>query len=190
MPMPQQTEWATIGKIVAPFGLRGELKVFSLSDIPHRFVNLDSIYVGPDHILYTIMGVRPYKGNMVILKLSGVEDATAATTFRNFDLAIPLDKLAELPPDSYYQHDIIGLRVVTLNGREVGTIVEIMVTGSNDVYIVKGMNGQQILLPAIKDVVKQVDLIRHMMYIEPIRGLLDDDGMVDDQNEVLKEEGE
>ncbi len=190
MPMPSKTEWATIGKIVAPFGIRGELKVFSLSDIPNRFAKLDAIYLGPDYMPYTITSVRPYKGDMVILKLSGVDDANVADTLRNLDLSIPLDKLADLPPDSYYQHDIIGLLVLTLDGREIGTIVEIMVTGSNDVYVVKGVDGQQIPLPAIKDVIKQVDLIRRLMYIDPISGLLDDNAVVDEQNGILEEEGE
>ncbi|GAC1388906.1 MAG: ribosome maturation factor RimM [Ktedonobacteraceae bacterium] len=190
MPKPSTTEWATIGKIVAPFGIRGELKVFSLTDIPDRFAQLDTIFLGPDYAPRKIIAVRPYKGTMVILKFVGVDDATTADTLRGRDLAIPLAQLAQLPADSYYQHDILGLRVATLTGRAIGTIVEIMATGSNDVYVVKGENGQQILLPAIKDVVKQVDLIRQMMYIEPMAGLLDDDTIVDDSNNVSEEEEE
>lgn len=169
-----ETEWATIGKVVALFGVHGELKVLSLSDIPNRFAELDAVYLGPDHIRYAIKGVRPYKGEMVLLKLAGVEDATTAETLRNFDITIPVSQLAKLPPDSYYQHDIVGLHVCTLDGRDVGEIVDIMITGSNDVYIIKAPDGRQVLIPAIKEVVKLVDLVRRIMYIEPIRGLLDD----------------
>lgn len=190
MSKPSNTEWATIGIIVAPFGIRGELKVFSLSDIPGRFAQLDSIFIGPDHAPRKITAVRPYKGDMFVLKFAGIDDATTADTMRNLDLSIPLDKLATLPPDSYYQHDILGMHVAILNGRELGTIIEIMETGSNDVYVVKGKDGKQILFPAIKDVVKQVDLIRQMMYIEPMPGMLDDDAIVHDPNEVLEEEEE
>ena len=190
MPKSSNTEWATIGKIVAPFGIRGELKVFSLSDIPDRFAHLDSVFVGPDHAPRKITAVRPYKGDMFVLKFAGIDDATTAETLRYADLSIPLDKLAKLPPNSYYQHDILGLRVAILNGREIGTIIEIMETGSNDVYVVKGDDNKQILLPAIKDVVKQVDLIRRMMYIEPMAGLLDDDAVLDDLNESKEEEEE
>jgi 16S rRNA processing protein RimM len=64
---------------------------------------------------------------------------------------------------------------VTLSGRTIGTIVDIIITGSNDVYVIKAADGKQVLIPAIKDVIKQVDLIRKMMYIEPIPGLLEDD---------------
>jgi 16S rRNA processing protein RimM len=179
MPMQNKTEWATIGKIVALFGLRGELKVASFSDIPDRFVHLDSVHLGPDHTRYVIEGVRPYKGDMVLLKLSGIDDANAAEPLRNLALCIPLDQLAELPPDSYYQHDILGLQVYTLENRSVGVIVDIIITGSNDVYVVKGQDRQQILIPAIKAVIKQVDLIRRKMYIDPIKGMIDDDAEVD-----------
>ncbi|GAC1379163.1 MAG: ribosome maturation factor RimM [Ktedonobacteraceae bacterium] len=176
MPKQIEIEWATIGKVVAPFGLRGEIKVRSLTDIPNRFAELAAISLGPDHISHRIESVRPYKGEMFVLKLAGVENANTAETLRNFDITIPLSQLAKLPPDSYYQHDILCLQASTLAGRNLGKIVDILVTGSNDVYIIKSASdGKQILIPAIKDVIKQVDLIRQMMYIEPIEGLLDND---------------
>jgi len=167
-------EWATIGKVVALFGIRGELKVRLLTDIPNRFADLDAICPSPDHKRYAIESVRPYKGEMIILKLEGVDDASAAEPLRNCDLDIPVSALTKLPPDSYYEHDVLGLHVFTRNGREVGTIVDIYLTGSNDVYVIKTPAGQQILIPAIKDVIKQIDLIRSTMYINPLPGLLDD----------------
>lgn len=185
--MSTKTEWATIGIIVALFGIHGELKVRSLTDIPNRFAKLGTAYLGPDHIPYPITGVRPYKGDTVILKLAGINDATGAEAVRNWEISIPLDKLAKLPADSYYQHDIIGLQVKMLNGRDLGTITDIIVTGSNDVYIVKTPDAQELFIPAIKDVIKQVDLIRHLMYIDPIRGLLDDEAMIDDRDDQTEE---
>lgn len=179
--MQHKTEWATIGKIVAPFGIHGELKVFSLSDVPDRFASLKAVYVlNPEPVRYVIKNVRPFKGDFVLLKFVGIDDANIADTLRNTELVIPLEQLAKLPPDSYYQHDILGLQVYTLENRLIGTIVDILVTGSNDVYVVKGKEGQQFLIPAIKTVIKQVDLIRRMMYIEPMKGLLDDDAVLDE----------
>ena len=183
MPKQQETEWATIGKVVAPFGVQGELKVMLLSDIPGRFNELDRVYVGPTHVQHHIERVRPYKGEMVVLKLQGIDDANVAEKIRNFDLTIPETELAQLPPDSYYQHDILGLQVVTVGGHAVGTIVDIIVTGSNDVYVIKSPAGEQNLIPAIKDVVKQVDLRRKVMYIDPIAGLLDDEAVFDADKE-------
>jgi len=126
-----------------------------------------------DHIERPIQRVRPHKGEMVVLKLKGIDDANTAEALRNQNLDIPLNQLTKLPPDSYYQHDILGLSVITLDGRELGNIVDIIVTGSNDVYTIKTPGGSQVLIPAIKDVIKQVDLIRRTMYIDPLPGLLD-----------------
>ncbi len=173
MPQRNETEWATIGRVVALFGVHGELKVRLLTDIPNRFSELKTIYIGTNYIPYSIQNVRPYKGEMIILKLSGIEDANAAEPLRNQDLSIPLSELAKLPPDYYYQHDILGLQVLTLDGQEIGEIDEIIVTGGNDVYSVKQPYGPPVLIPAIKDVIKQIDLIRRTMHIDPLPGLLD-----------------
>ena len=181
--MKDTKEWVTIGKIVAPFGIRGELKVRSFTDIPDRFVKLEAIYLSPGYVSYALEGVRLYKGGaeVLLLKLHGIDDATAAEAVRGSTICVPLSSLPQLPPNSYYQHDIVGLQVFNLNGTLIGVIEDIMVTGGNDVYIVKAPNGKQILIPAIKDVVKQIDLTHQVMYIDPIRGLFDDDVVVDDQ---------
>ncbi len=191
MPKQNKIEWATIGKVVALFGVRGELKVRLLTDIPNRFAELDAVHVGPNHTRHLIQSVRPYKGEMIVLKLEGIEDANAAESLRNQDLLIPLSKLAKLPPDSYYQHDIIGLQVFTLSGQDLGKIVDIITTGSNDVYTIKTPGGPQVLIPAIKDVIKQIDLIRHTMNIDPLPGLLDN--VIEEtgkEEEELSDEGE
>ncbi len=173
MPAQLNDEWAIIGKVVALFGVRGELKVRSLTDIPNRFAELDTVYIGEQHMPRSIQSVRPYKGDMVILKLNGLDDANTAESLRNAEVQIPMHKLAQLPPDSYYQHDILGLQVYTLDGAHLGSIVDIIVTGSNDVYVVKNDDSNQVLIPAIKDVIKQIDLQRRTLHIDPIPGLLD-----------------
>jgi 16S rRNA processing protein RimM len=177
VPDRSETEWATIGHIVAPFGIRGELKVYSMSDIPNRFAQLETVYLGPEHAPRRILAARPHKGAVIVLRLQGVDDANMAETLRNVVLMIPAHQLAELPADIYYHHDILGLQVITLQGRVVGTIVDILETGGNDVYVIRDDDGggKDILIPAIKDVVKQVDLARRMMYIDPIQGLLNTD---------------
>jgi 16S rRNA processing protein RimM len=187
VPRQNNTEWATIGNIVALFGIHGELKVRLLTDIPNRFAELDTVCAGAEHHNYRIQNVRPSKGEMVILKLEGIDDVNAAEALRGLDLQIPESKLAKLPPDSYYQHDILGLQVFTMDGRELGKIVDIIVTGSNDVYAIQAHDGKQILIPAIKEVIKQVDLIRRSMYIDPLPGLLDED-QVEEEDEDLAEE--
>ena len=183
VPEQSNAEWATIGKVVALFGLQGELKVLSMTDIPDRFAELEAVYIAPAHIRHRIASVRPYKGDMVILKLAGIDDANAAEALRNANLDIPGNELAKLPPDSYYQHDILGLNVLKMDGKLIGRIVDILPTGGNDVYVVKTPSGGQVLIPAIKPVIKQIDLLRHVMYIEPIKGLLDEKETLSDQEE-------
>ncbi|MGZ3617133.1 MAG: ribosome maturation factor RimM [Ktedonobacteraceae bacterium] len=173
MPKQNETNWATIGQVVALFGVHGELKVRLLTDIPNRFSELETIYLGASHVSFPIQSVRPYKGEMIVLKLKGIDDANTAESLLKQELFIPLSELAKLPQDSYYQHDILGLQVLTLDGRDLGQIVDIIVTGSNDVYIIKNPEGSQVLIPAIKDVIKQIDLIRRTMHIDPLPGLLD-----------------
>lgn len=171
---PGEGEWAAVGVVVAPFGIRGELKVRLLTDIPDRFAQLKEVYFDTDYQPHRIVQARQFKGEMILLRMQGVEDMNAAELLRNVSLLIPLSELAELPAGSYYRHDIIGLQVLTLKDRILGKIVDIIETGSNDVYVVRH-DGKEHLIPAIKDVVKQVDLKRGMVYIDPIKGLLDDE---------------
>jgi 16S rRNA processing protein RimM len=173
VPKRQETEWATIGQVVALFGIRGEVKVRLLTDIPDRFEQLQTVYLGNEHRQHTIERVRPYKGEMIILKLTGLDDANAATPLVRQEIMIPTSQLAQIPPDRYYQHDILGLTVLTLDGQVIGPIIDILQTGCNDVYTLKGPDGRQVMIPAIKEVVKRIDLIRHTMYIDPLPGLLE-----------------
>jgi 16S rRNA processing protein RimM len=191
MPRQQETEWATIGTIVAPFGVRGEMKVFSLTDIPDRFQKLRNVYLKPDYKSYTLEGVRlaPGSAGLLLLKLRGIDDATTVEGLRKRDICIPLSQIANLPPDTYYQHDLLGLRVVTLEGQEVGTLFRIMETGSNDVYEIQPPEGKLILIPAIKQVIKKVDLTSRTMFIDPMPGLLDDQAVLIDPAGLVEEEG-
>ncbi len=190
MPEQNKIEWATIGKVVALFGLGGELKVRVLTDIPNRFAELDAVYVGDSHTRRVIESTRPYKGDTILVKFKGIDDATGAEKLRSADLFIPASELAKLPAGSYYQHDIIGLRVFTLDNTHLGTIVDIIETGSNDVYVIKMDNGAQQLIPAIKDVIKQIDLLRHTMHIDPMPGLLDNSEQEREEDEFSEQESE
>ncbi|WP_376794302.1 ribosome maturation factor RimM [Thermogemmatispora sp.] len=181
--MQQDPEWATVGRVLAPFGLRGEVKVLPMSDLPDRFAQLEAVYCGFPPRRYRIEQVRPYRSGLVLLKLQGCDSLTAAEALRNCELQIPLAELPPLPPDSYYQHDILNLRVFTLEGREVGTIREIWLTGSNDVYVIRMADGRQALIPAVKEVVKQIDLVRRTMYIDPWPGMLDEREAIIDRGE-------
>jgi 16S rRNA processing protein RimM len=107
-----------------------------------------------------------------VVKLATIDSVEDAEKLRGQDLTIPRSELYPLPQGQYYTFQIIGLKVVTTEGELLGHITEIMTTGSNDVYIVEGKRGE-ILIPAIEDVVKSIDLKKGKVVIEAIKGLLD-----------------
>jgi 16S rRNA processing protein RimM len=168
-------EWVTIGRIVALFGVRGEVKVLPQTDIPNRFTQLREVYLGPQHQRCRITKAGPYKESMVLLQLAGIDSANAAEPFIGQEITIPLAQIPALPSDQYYIHDLIGLRVETPNGQTLGIIADILATGANDVYVVREIgSGREVLVPAVKEMVKRVDISGGVIIIDPIPGLFDD----------------
>ncbi len=168
-------EWVTIGQIVALFGLRGDLKVVPQTDIPDRFSQLRAIYLGPEHRRYRVLKASPYKADMILLRLAGIANPNAAQALIGLTVTVPLAQIAPLPPDQYYIHDLIGLRVESTSGQALGVIADVLATGGNDVYVVReAATRREVLVPAIKEVVKQVDITAGRLVIDPLPGLFDD----------------
>jgi 16S rRNA processing protein RimM len=168
-------EWVTVGQIVAVFGVHGELKVIPQTDIPNRFAHLRSVYLGPEHRRYRLTKSRPYRADMLVISLAGVQTANEAEALIGQVLMIPLAELPPLPPDQYYIHDLIGLRAETSGGQMLGTIVDILATGGNDVYVIReAETGRDVMVPAVKEMVKRVDIAAGVVVIDPIPGLFDD----------------
>jgi 16S rRNA processing protein RimM len=166
---PAPPESLIVGRILAPWGIRGEVKVEVLTDFPERFAPRKVIYLNTSPL--EIESCRPHKQHMVV-KLATIDSVEAAEKLRGQDLTIPSSELYPLPQGQYYTFQLIGLKVVTTEGQTLGRITDIMSTASNDVYIVEGKQGE-ILIPAIEDVVKSIDLKKGKMVIEAIEGLLD-----------------
>jgi 16S rRNA processing protein RimM len=166
---PVPPESLIVGRILAPWGIRGEVKVQVLTDFPERFAPRKVVYLNT--IPLEIERCRPHKQHMVV-KLATIDSVEAAEKLRGQDLTIPSSELYPLPAGQYYTFQLIGLKVVTTRGQTLGRITDIMSTASNDVYIVEGKRGE-ILIPAIEDVVKSIDLKKGKMVIEEIEGLLD-----------------
>lgn len=159
-----------VGKIVRPWGLRGELKVESLTDFPERFDEGERLWLAGSEV--TVLAVR-WQKNALYLKLSGIDTVEQAESWRDYLLEVPESDLHELDDDEYYLHQLLGLRVRTGAGQDLGTVHEVMPTGSNDVLVVRGPLGE-VLLPFIDDVVKDVDLSGDGITVDLIEGLLDD----------------
>jgi 16S rRNA processing protein RimM len=161
-------EFLIVGRILAPFGTRGEVKVQVETDFPDRFAPGKAVYL--DGRPLQIESGRPHRQHL-LLKLACVDCVEDAEKLRGRLLTIPRSELHPLDPDQYYAFQVIGLDVLTTEGEALGEIVDIMVTGSNDVYVARGKRGE-ILIPAIDDVVKSVDLENRRIVIEAIEGLL------------------
>jgi 16S rRNA processing protein RimM len=166
---PVPPEFLIVGYILAPWGIRGEVKVEVATDFPERFAPRKVVYLNTRPL--EIESCRPHKQHLVV-KLATIDSVEDAEKLRGQDLTIPSSELSRLPEGQYYTFQIIGLDVLTTDGEHLGQIADIMTTASNDVYIVKGKRGE-ILIPVIEDVVKSIDLDKGEMVIEAIEGLLD-----------------
>ena len=166
---PVPPESLIVGRILAPWGIRGEVKVEVLTDFPERFAPQKVVYLNARPL--EIESCRPHKQHLVV-KLATIDSVEDTEKLRGQDLTIPSSELSRLPEGQYYTFQLIGLKVLTTDGEHLGQIADIMTTASNDVYIVKGKRGE-ILIPAIEDVVKSIDLEEGKMVIEAIEGLLD-----------------
>ena len=165
-----------VGRITGVHGLRGEVKVELYTDFPERFAPGEVLLLGVDLEEVEVVGVRPHKQNLLV-QFDGVADRTAAESLRNLWLFVRETDAAELEEGVYWIHDIIGLRVVEENGDALGVITDVLATGANDVYVVRRPTGQpsaqDILLPAIPEVVRAVDLAQGVMTVHLLPGLLD-----------------
>jgi len=159
-----------IGRVVRPWGTRGEVKVEIMTDFPHRFALLKRVYLGREAAPFALEGFKLHKG-WAILKLAGCDDRTAAEKLRGKLVQIPMEEAMPLGEDEYYVYQIVGLTVWTTTGECLGQVTEVLSTGSNDVYVVRD-GGREILIPAIEDVVKEIDLAKGRMVVELMEGLI------------------
>lgn len=170
--VPIQRWSLTIGTVGSPFGIRGEMKVRIDTDFPERFMELKRVCLRKTDdtaAIYDVETVRFHKGQ-ALLKIEGCDSIDTADTFRGTQVLIPLENAVKLPDDEFYVHDLLGCVVVAHQGRELGTITDVLRSGANDVYVVNGKYGE-VLLPVIKSVVKAVDLKARKISVELMEGL-------------------
>ena len=166
-------EYLEIGQIVNTSGLNGFLKVIPLTDDITRFEDLKTVYIQEkkDLVEFKIQDVK-YSKNMVLLKLEGIDDIGEAEKFKNFYIKINRKDAVKLEEDSYFIVDIIGCKVFTDENEFLGKVIDVFQTGSNDVYTVKNNEDKEILLPAIEDVIKDVDVANKKIVVKLMDGLI------------------
>lgn len=162
-----------IGQIVNSYGLKGQMKIVPFTDNITRYNELKTIYIEVNKQLkeYKIEQVKYHKNN-VLIKLEGIDDINDTEQFKNCFVKIDRKNAVKLPEDTYFIVDLIGIEVFTEENVLLGKIVDIFPTGSNDVYVVKDELGKQILLPAISEVIKNVDISNKKMIVNLIKGLV------------------
>ncbi len=166
-------EYLEAGKIVTTHGIRGEVKVMPYTDVPELLCEFDRLFIGKAHEEIGVERARVFKST-VIMKLEGVDTPEAAEKLRNKLLYMHRDDL-ELDEDTYFIQDLIGMEVSDADTGEVyGKLADVMQTGANDVYVIKGEN-REYLVPAIADVIVSTDTGSGRMTIRPLPGLFDED---------------
>ncbi|KYH32074.1 ribosome maturation factor RimM [Neomoorella mulderi] len=163
-----------VGKIVATHGVRGEVKVEPWTDFLGRFRPGTRLILqrGEEIRPVTVARARPH-GRHLILKLAEINDADQAGALRGALLKVEPWEVEPLPEGHYYIFQLVGSRVYTTGGDFLGTLTDVLTTGANDVYVVKGAGKKEILIPALKEVVRKIDLARREISVALPPGLLD-----------------
>lgn len=162
-----------IGQIVNTYGIKGFVKVVPFTDNINRFEDLKEVYVETKKGLenFEIEEVK-YAKNTVLLKLKGIDDINIAEKYKNCYIKISRENAVKLSEDTYFIIDLLNMQVYTDEDIYLGNIIDVYPTGSNDIYVVKNEEGKQVLLPAIGEVIKTVDIENKKMVVHLLDGLI------------------
>jgi 16S rRNA processing protein RimM len=168
------TEYLQVGKIVNTHGIRGEVKVIPLTDDPRRYDELKEVFVGTDNEkdIFYIENVKYFK-NTVIIKFKESIDMNYAEKLKEMFIYVDRKNAVKLPEGRYFIFDLIGMEVFELDGNRLGILKDVLQTGSNDVYVVKNDENKEILIPALKSVIKEVSIGDKIMKVVLPEGLID-----------------
>lgn len=173
----KEKDLISIGKIVGTYGYQGMVRIMPLTNFPERFKELKTVILwhkgkGSKVI---VEAARSYKESF-LLKLQGINSMEAAKDYHNALLKIEESQLYPLPPGHYYHFQLQGLSVYDEEKGFLGELTEVLETGANDVYVVQSPGYGEILLPAIKDVIREIKLEEKIMRVRLLPGLIDSTG--------------
>ena len=159
------TDLIAIGRIVAPHGVRGELRVAVLTEFPERFLDMKRVLVEGKGEM-TVTGVRTHQ-DIILMTLAEVKDRDAASALRGRLLQVTRAELMPLPEGQFYVFDLVGVKVFDEAGQELGVLEEVLQPGANDVYLIRRTDGSELLLPDLRSVVLTVDMPGRRMVVKP-----------------------
>lgn len=162
-----------IGKIVNTHGLRGEVKIVPWTNTPDVFEDIEYLYInGREEKKHEILNIK-YQKNNIIVKLKGLDDINEAEGYKNCVVTTDREQLGELAEGEYYITDLIGCEAVSEDGTVYGKLIDVINTGSNDIYVVKRQGMRDLLIPVIDDVVLDIDIDTKKITVRLMEGLED-----------------
>jgi 16S rRNA processing protein RimM len=170
-------EYLILGYVLRPHGVRGELRVSAMTDYPERVAKLKQVYFSrnpenpTDVKAYPVESARLHQ-NYILLKLKDIDDRDQADTFREYAVMVDMGNAVPLEKDEYYLYQLIGLTVKTADGMEIGKITDVFETGANDVYVVQNARHGEVLIPAHKETLVDIDVDAGVVIVNLPEGLL------------------
>jgi 16S rRNA processing protein RimM len=169
----ESQELIKVGRIVGTHGLKGTLKVESLTDFPERFKTEQKLKIGQGNAARELtLEICTLHRGQLLMKFKEIETLEEAVKYRDKFISVTSDELYPLPEGAYYQFQLIGMKVYDLEKGFLGLVIDILETGANDVYVIKSDVYGEILIPAIKQVIHEVDLTNQCMRVQLLPGLL------------------
>jgi 16S rRNA processing protein RimM len=166
----QPHEFLAVGRVLRPHGVRGNLLITAESEVITSITPGSQIFLGPEYIPYTVRHFSSHRGHY-LLNLETLNSRDDAEAYRESTLYIRFEDTSPLPEDVYFYWQLLGLDVWSDEDENLGTLVEIIETGANDVYVVRSAKGEELLLPAIESVIQSIDLEKKSMIVHLIPGL-------------------
>jgi len=157
-----------LGKITAPVGIKGEVRVYPYTDIPERFSQIDELEIDGKYV--EIENARYMKG-MAVLKLSCSPDRNAAEALRGKELFLDKDRLWDVPEDTYFVDELIGIQLFDEDAAYVGKLADVTHGAAQDIYVIEKPDGRRFMLPAVKEFIRDVDIEGRRMTVHLIEGL-------------------
>ena len=162
-----------IGQIVNTFGIKGFVKVNPFVDDVLRFDDLKKVYIRRNKEIKELQVEEvKYHKNMVLVKFKGIDKVEDAELLRNFYLEVDRENAIELEEGEYFIADLLGMNVLTEENEQLGKLEDIFNAGSSDIYVVKSEDGKQILLPAISEVIKEINIEENKIIVHLLEGLI------------------
>ena len=165
-------DYTIIGKIINTHGIKGDLKIYPLTDSLDRFFHLEKVYIGDSKEEAIIKEVNVHKG-FVLLRFKNLENINDVLKYKEQFIYVDDENRVKLQENHYFISDLIGCRVLLKDGKEIGILIEVLQGGANDVYVVLSPEKKEFLIPAVTEFIKTVDIDNNLIIIDPIEGMIE-----------------